>query len=68
MLQRLVEGNGIRAPERITGLSKDTVNSLLDKVAQHIEKVSELILKDIEAKESSLVLVFLQINYLPIIP
>lgn len=51
VLKLLVEGNGIRGTERITGIHRDTVSKLLERVSEHLSKVNEIFLADLEANE-----------------
>ncbi|MHC9540665.1 MAG: hypothetical protein AB9903_14265 [Vulcanimicrobiota bacterium] len=51
VLKALVEGNGIRPTERITGIHRDTVTNILERTAEHLNNVSAEFLKDLEAAE-----------------
>ena len=55
-LQLLLEGNSIRSTERITGIDRNTIMSLLVKVGERcktllIEKIVNLPVKDVQADE-----------------
>jgi hypothetical protein len=43
----LVEKNGIRSIERITGHHRDTVGRLLEDLAEHAEEVNETLIKNL---------------------
>jgi hypothetical protein len=45
--KHLVEKNGIRSIERITGHHRDTISRLLEDMAEHAELVNEVLLHDI---------------------
>jgi transposase-like protein len=45
--KHLVEKNGIRSSERITGHHKDTIGNLIEALALHAELVNSILLKDI---------------------
>ncbi|MDY6958936.1 MAG: hypothetical protein SVK08_07235 [Halobacteriota archaeon] len=45
--KHLVEKNGIRSIERITGHHRDTIGRLLEDMAEHAEKMSEYLIHDI---------------------
>lgn len=47
----LVEKNGIRSIERITGHHRDTIGNLLEDMAEHAEYVNETLLKSIPLEE-----------------
>jgi transposase-like protein len=51
ILKLLVEGNGIRGTERITGVHRDTVTSILVRTGEHLEKVTDEFLADLKANE-----------------
>lgn len=40
VLKAIVEGNGIRAMERMTGIYRDTVTNILERTAEHLNNVS----------------------------
>ena len=44
-LKAVIEGSGIRAAERMTGVHRDTVTKWLVKAGQHVEKVEEMMVK-----------------------
>jgi len=46
--KHLVEKNGIRSIERITGHHRDTIGNLLEDLALHAEMVNSILLQDIE--------------------
>jgi len=46
--KHLVEKNGIRSIERITGHHRDTIGNLLEDLALHAEMVNSILLKDIK--------------------
>jgi transposase-like protein len=46
--KHLVEKNGIRSIERITGHHRDTISRLLDDLANHASFVNDILLNDIE--------------------
>jgi transposase-like protein len=43
----VIEKNGIRSMERITGHHRDTIGRLLDDLAKHSSQVNETLLKDV---------------------
>jgi transposase-like protein len=43
----LVEKNGIRSIERITGHHRDTIGNLLEDMAEHAEQVNKTLLRDL---------------------
>jgi hypothetical protein len=45
--KHLVEKNGIRSIERITGHHRDTIGRLLEDMAEHAEKMNEYLIKNI---------------------
>lgn len=47
----LVEKNGIRSIERITGHHRDTIGNLLSDLAYHADKVNNYLLNDVELSE-----------------
>jgi len=51
VIKALVEGNGIRATERIAGIHRDTVTGILERTARHLNNVSEEFMRDLEAAE-----------------
>ncbi len=44
----LVEKNGIRSIERITGHHRDTIGKLLEDMAEHAEQVNNTLLRDLD--------------------
>ena len=46
--KHLVEKNGIRSIERITGHHRDTIGRLLEDMAYHAEMMNEFLLKDVK--------------------
>jgi transposase-like protein len=51
ILKCLSEGNGIRATSRIVGVSKDTVGSIINRIGDHIENVTETLMTDYHLEE-----------------
>jgi transposase-like protein len=47
----LVEKNGIRAIERITGIHRDTISDVVKDLARHAREVTDFLIKDIELTE-----------------
>lgn len=47
----LVEKNGVRSIERITGHHRDTISNLLKDMAEHAEKMNEFLMHDVELGE-----------------
>ena len=47
----IVEKNGIRSIERITGHHKDTIGRLLDDLAIHAEYVNDFLINDIKLRQ-----------------
>lgn len=45
--KHLVEKNGIRGIERITGHHRDTIGRLLEDMAEHAEKTNEYLIKNL---------------------
>ena len=45
--KHLVEKNGIRSIERITGHHRDTIGRLLEDMAEHAENVSEMLIRNL---------------------
>jgi transposase-like protein len=45
--KHLVEKNGIRSIERLTGHHRDTIGNLLEDMAEHAAEVSEYFMKDL---------------------
>jgi transposase-like protein len=43
----LVEKNGVRAIERITGLHRDTISDLMKDLASHAREVTDFLIRDI---------------------
>ena len=46
--KHLVEKNGIRSIERITGHHRDTIGRLLEDMARHAEQMNEYLIREIE--------------------
>ena len=46
--KHLVEKNGIRSIERITGHHRDTISHLLEDLALHAEMVNDILLQEVE--------------------
>ncbi len=44
--KHLVEKNGIRSIERITGHHRDTIGSLLEDMAEHAEQMNDYLIKN----------------------
>lgn len=49
--KHLVEKNGIRSIERITGHHRDTIGHLLEDLALHAEMVNSILLHEIELEQ-----------------
>jgi len=47
----LVEKNGIRSIERITGHHRDTIGNLLEDMAEHAEEVNRILLRDLNLSQ-----------------
>jgi transposase-like protein len=47
----LVERNGIRSIERITGHHRDTIGNLLEDLAEHAEQVNQTLLRNLELSQ-----------------
>ncbi|MDG6219662.1 MAG: hypothetical protein QCI00_09525, partial [Candidatus Thermoplasmatota archaeon] len=45
--KHLVEKNGIRSIERLTGHHRDTIGRVLDDIAVHAELMNEYLIKDL---------------------
>jgi len=45
--KHLVEKNGIRSIERLTGHHRDTISTLLEDMAEHAGQVSEYLMKNL---------------------
>ena len=45
--KHLVEKNGIRSIERITGHHRDTIGRLLEDMAEHAEEMNEYLIKNL---------------------
>jgi transposase-like protein len=43
----LVERNGVRAIERITGIHRDTVSSIMQALAEHAREVTDFLIQDV---------------------
>lgn len=52
--KHLVEKNGIRSIERITGHHRDTIGRLLEDLAEHAEAVNDLLIKNLGLGEYEL--------------
>lgn len=50
----LGEGNGVRATARIVGVNKDTVGSVIERVGEHMEKVTEYLMQEYHLEECQL--------------
>jgi len=50
--KHLVEKNGIRSIERITGHHRDTISRVLEDLALHAEMVNDILLKEVELGQS----------------
>jgi len=48
IIKHLVEKNGIRSVERITGHHRDTIGRLLEDVAEHAERLNDFLIIDVE--------------------
>ncbi len=46
--KHLVEKNGIRSIERLTGHHRDTIGRLLEDVAEHAEKMNDYLIKNLD--------------------
>jgi len=46
--KHLVEKNGIRSIERITGHHRDTIGRLLEDMAEHAEEVNEMLIANLK--------------------
>lgn len=46
--RHLVEKNGIRSIERITGHHRDTIGRLLEDIAEHAERMNDYLIKNLE--------------------
>jgi len=49
--KHLVEKNGIRSIERITGHHRDTIGNLIEDLALHAELVNSILLQDIDLEQ-----------------
>ena len=49
--KHLVEKNGIRSIERITGHHRDTIGRLIEDLALHAEKVNSILLQDVKLEQ-----------------
>ncbi len=54
VLRCLCEGNGIRATERITGVTRKTISKWLDEASAHCEEVDNCLLRDLHVTEAQL--------------
>jgi len=45
--KHLVEKNGIRSIERLTGHHRDTIGNLLEDMAEHATKVNDYLMKNV---------------------
>ncbi|RZB28808.1 MAG: hypothetical protein AEth_01810 [Candidatus Argoarchaeum ethanivorans] len=43
----LVEKNGVRAIERITGIHRDTISNVIEDLARHAREVTDLLIKNV---------------------
>ena len=50
----LGEGNGVRATARIVGVDKDTVGSVIERVGEHVEKITEYLMRGYHLEECQL--------------
>ena len=50
-LKAVIEGGGIRAAERITGVHRDAITKWLKRAGQHVEKVEEMLVKELKVSE-----------------
>ena len=50
----LIEKNGIRSIERITGHHRDTIGRLLEDMAEHAEDVNEKLIRDLNVGQYEL--------------
>jgi transposase-like protein len=46
--KHLVEKNGIRSIERLTGHHRDTIGTLLEDVAEHAERMNDFLIRDLK--------------------
>jgi len=53
-LKLLAEGNGIRATARIMEISTNTVMDWLRRASEHVEEVSDYLMKDLHVEECQL--------------
>jgi transposase len=53
-LKLLAEGNGIRATARIMEISTNTVKDWLGRAGEHVEEVSDYLMKDLHVEECQL--------------
>ena len=52
--KHLVEKNGIRSIERITGHHRDTIGRLLEDMAEHAEEVNEFLINNLRIDQFEL--------------
>ncbi|MDR0372778.1 MAG: hypothetical protein LBI79_04370 [Nitrososphaerota archaeon] len=45
--KHIVEKNGIRSIERLTGHHRDTIGNLLEDMAEHVQSVNDYLIKDL---------------------
>ena len=43
----LVERNGVRSIERITGIHRDTISTIMEDLARHAREVTEFLIRDV---------------------
>jgi len=52
--KHLVEKNGIRSIERITGHHRDTIGRLLEDMAEHAEEINDMLIRNLGLGEFEL--------------
>jgi hypothetical protein len=52
--KHLIEKNGIRSIERITGHHRDTIGRLLEDMAEHAEEVNEKLIRELKVGQYEL--------------
>ena len=50
-LKAVIEGGGIRAAERMTGVHRDTITTWLARAGQHVEQVETMMIKGLKVSE-----------------
>lgn len=50
-LKAVIEGGGIRAAERMTGVHRDAITKWLTRAGQHVEQVEDMLVKDLKVSE-----------------